>query len=166
MSIKHLKLFLICLAVVFLVSACTQVQTIDHIPKEENVVGIDFTRYSEKGFLFTPGEFGGNYTTIGLLTFSIYPEGRKIPIESQSNQTQGASPAASNTQSEQRFAWEIDSIDLYEVIDLAYKEAVKRGADAITHLEIRFKTKSHRDGFDNVDVTGVEVTGLLISRDL
>lgn len=142
-----MKYFLFVFLSLLLVSACGP--TIKHIPRQVEVVGFDFTKYSEKGFLITPGEYGEDYETIGLLTFSVYPEANR-----ENNPKAG--PAAS------RFNWVIENINPSEAIEIAYQEAIKRGADAITHFEIDFDKRKYPG--PGVYVTGVQVSGLLIKR--
>ncbi len=143
---------LVALTLAFALSACSLPKR-DFIPKEETIVGIDFTKYSENGFLFTPGEYGEDYSTIGLLTFSIYPEARKVVREVKDREYQA-----------NKVTWEVDKIDPSKVIELAYQEANNRGADAITHFKISFNTKSYADETRIVEITGVQVSGLLIKR--
>lgn len=112
--------------------ACATSPSLNHIPKKTEIVGFDFSKYSEKGFLITPGEYGENYEAIGLLKFRIYPESNEV-----------------ESIKEHRYDWEIEEINSEEVIELAYQEAIKRDANAITH----FKTKY-------VDLEGFEVIRL------
>lgn len=140
------------LPLIFTLSACSLPKR-DFIPKEETIVGIEFTKHSNNGFLFTPGEYGEDYSTIGLLTFSIYPDARKVTL-----------PTVERGQESSKIKWEVDEIDPSKVIELAYQEATKRGADAITHFKINFNTKSYPDETRVVEITGVQVSGQLIKR--
>jgi len=133
------------LIIIILLNGCAP--SLTHIPRQTLIVGFDFSKYSQKGFLITPGEYGENYETIGLLTFSIFPE---------ANKKQG--------QDDQFSSWSIDKIDPAEVIELAYQEAIKRKADAITHFRINFSSKTYSDWDGFVELKGVEVSGLLIKR--
>jgi hypothetical protein len=148
--IKNISCLLILL---FMASACAP--SLKHIPKETEIIGFEFSEYSNKGFLITPGEYGENYETIGLLTFSIYPEANKFEVARR--KTQPGKPATDKK-------WKIETINPLEAIELAYQEAIKRGADAITHFKIHFDSKEYVDGITIVKITGVQVSGLLIKR--
>lgn len=139
------KIFFIIL--LLLTSACAP--SLNQISRQIEIVGYDFTKYSQKGFLITPGVYGENYESIGLLTFSIYPGAKKVKT-------------LKNRQ--QYWEWEIEKIDPAEVIELAYQEAIKRNADAITHFHIKFDSKSYLDAVDIITITGIQVEGLLIKR--
>ena len=45
------------------------------------IIDIDFTEYTQKGFLFTPNAYTANYESIGLITIIYYPEARLITKE-------------------------------------------------------------------------------------
>ena len=141
------------LIILFLVSACAPV--LDHIPRNTEIVGFDFSKYSEKGFLITPGEYGEDYETLGLLTFRIYPEAKKMkhsvgeewPILEPGWIYLGGNDKQKTTR------WAMEVIDPSEAIEMAYQEAIKRNADAITHLEIHFDSKTYPDGAGFVEIT-------------
>jgi hypothetical protein len=42
------------------------------------ISGYDFTSYTERGFLFTPEQYLGDYDAIGLLSLEIIREVKKI----------------------------------------------------------------------------------------
>jgi len=118
----------------------------DFIPRQQTVIGMDLTKYKEKGFLITPGEYGANYESIGYLYFTIYPEAEKQRTE------QGI------------ISWKLGEVDYQEVIDFAYRTAISKGADAITHLKVRSVQKTHTGVGASVTLDGLEVSGLLIKR--
>ena len=145
---KNLLSFFILL---FLASACAP--TLNYIPRQTEIVGFDFSEYSKKGFLITPGEYGENYETVGLLTFSIYPEAKKIDVIIKKD---GKDVTIKK--------WKLAKVDPSEAIELAYQEATKRDANAITHFKINFDSKIYSDGMGTVTITGIQVSGLLIKR--
>lgn len=137
------------LILVVLLGGCAP--ALSNIPRQTEIIGFDFSKYSEKGFLITPGEYGENYEAIGLITFSIYPEATKIL-------------SGKTARDSEEIYWKIGKIAPEEVIELAYQEAIHRKADAITHFSISFDTKTYFDGLVAVKITGVKVSGLLIKR--
>jgi len=152
MSNKFQAKILVIVAILLMTVACAS-SNIEFIPEETLIYGIDFKKYSQQGFLFTPGEYGGDYTALGLLTFSVYPEAEKI--------TSTVGQGANEREVEE---WKVKEIDAANVIELAYQEAVKMGANGITHLNIHFHTKHYPDGMQRVEVTGIKLDGLLIKR--
>ncbi len=127
-------------------SGCSQKYT--HVDKQEVISSLDFTKYQKNDFLITPGEYGDNYTAIGIFTFTVYPESNYIKTTSGRNSKN----------------WVSKDISSQEILDLAYETAVKKGANAITHFKIRATTKILNDGIQNFSVTGLEMSGLLIKR--
>ena len=120
---------------------CSQKYT--HINKQEIISSLDFTKYQKKDFLITPGEYGDNYTTMGIFTFTIYPEVNY-------NKTY--------------YQWVSKDISSQEILDLAYETAIKKGADAITHFKIKTTSKMLDDGIETFSIIGLEMSGLLIKR--
>ena len=45
----------------------------------------DFTKYTDKRFLFTPEQYNGDYLSIGILEIEIYPQTEEVPSKSKSN---------------------------------------------------------------------------------
>ena len=127
-------------------SGCSQKYT--HVDKQEVISSLDFTKYQKNDFLITPGEYGDNYTAMGIFTFTVYPESNYIKT----------------TSGRKSKNWVSKDISSQEILDLAYETAVKKGANAITHFKIRATTKMLNDGIQNFSVTGLEMSGLLIKR--
>lgn len=68
------KSFSVFFRIVIFLFSC--VSGIKHITRIEQFVGIDFSSYTEKGFLFTPESYQGDYKSIGMVTYSITPEAK------------------------------------------------------------------------------------------
>jgi hypothetical protein len=64
------KLTMFTIGFVFLTSCVT----LKHIPSKSLMYGIDFKKYSEKEFLFTPEKYQGEYLTVGIIEYVLYPE--------------------------------------------------------------------------------------------
>ena len=70
------------LVMIIIVGCClTSCAGIDHIPKETTIKCIDLTKYSEKGFLITPGEYGEDYVSLGMFSFSVFPKAEKVTVD-------------------------------------------------------------------------------------
>ena len=57
--------------IILLVTGC---KTGYNVSKTAIVNGYDFTKYSAKGFLFTPESYNGEYEAVGIIEISLYPE--------------------------------------------------------------------------------------------
>jgi hypothetical protein len=123
-------------------------QKFTHVDKQKSISSLDFTKYQKKDFLITPGEYGDNYTAMGIFTFTVYPEANYLKTHSQNPP----------------YKWVTKNISSQEVLDLAYETAIKKGANAITHFKIRVTNKILNDGIQNFSVSGLEMSGLLIKR--
>ena len=85
---------------------------ITHFPRNEQFLGFDFTAYSDKGFLFTPETYLGEYESIGIVTYSITPEANLLsPSESKT--------AISGYNSAYKQTWEVEEIDVNDATDAA-----------------------------------------------
>lgn len=62
-----------------LFNSCSGPQT---VARDEivSVSGFDFTDYAEKGFLFTPESYSGNYQSMGLITVTLWPKVAKKEV--------------------------------------------------------------------------------------
>ena len=77
----------------FLFNACSYGS---EVHKMVLVSGYDFTSYTEKGFLFTPEQYLGDYDAVGLLNLEVIPEVRKLPYGTKSTE-QGWETIIGNT---------------------------------------------------------------------
>lgn len=160
------KSIFITVLLTLLFSGCSRKEekkrVINHIPKSEIISSLDFTKYSKKGFLITPSDYGSNYDALGMFTFNIYPEAN---LESKTEIYEDEDDNGDIKEKERTiFFWEQDKIKAQEILDFAYKTAIKKGADAITHFKIKNVVKVVDDGIDTVILNGLEVEGLLIKR--
>lgn len=114
---------------------------VTHVAPVTIVSGIDFTRYTQRGFLFTPEVYEGPYDAVGLITITRYAEGHF------SNETA---------------RWEFDPIPVRDVVDSAYARASAIGADALMrfHLENVMAPATAK----LPPTPGLEVSGFAIHR--
>jgi hypothetical protein len=149
---KKIYLSLIILGLLF--SGCSRKERmLNYIPKSEIISSLDFTKYSKRGFLITPSDYGSNYEALGIFNFTVYPEANTNLVKIN----------GFNIQLE-ALEWKQKEINHQEILDFVYKTALEKGADAITHFKIRNVEKIVNDGIENVYIQGLEVEGLLIKR--
>ena len=142
---KNWCLILVVSLSIFIVS-CQR--TVTHIPAKSEISSLDFTKYQEDNFLITPSSYGGDYESLGLVTYSMYAESDFVV--SKENKDIGE--------------WVHKKILVQDVLDLAYNKAKKQGANAITNFKLEATTKSVHDGLLMVSIPGISISGLLIKR--
>ena len=148
MYIKKILSVLVVAGIAIWFSGCSQ--KITHVDKQEFVSSLDFSKYQKDGFLITPGEFGENYTSLGIFTFKVTAE-MNYKIKSNSNQRS-------------RKTWQATPIKTQEILDLAYETAKEKGADAITHFKMKLDASLSNDGQKSFAIPYYEISGLLIKR--
>jgi len=151
---KKFKQILIILSVIFLFENCAS-QQFQHIDKEKIISSLDFTKYQKNDFLITPGEYGADYTTIGIFTFTIYAEANYIIVEEIDSEGEKYNFGK----------WISNDISAKDILDLAYQTALKKGANAMTHFKLKNISKTIYDGKNEFIVNGLEMSGLLIKRE-
>ena len=127
-----------CLSVV--VAACAVSQ---QIPRTTVVAVLDFTPYSQQGFMFTPATYHGDFESIGLVTVTVYPECN-----------------FSTDSSEEVWERACEEIDPQDGLDTMYHKAKDMGADAVTNVQVRTVSVTVK----RVRVDGIEVSGFAIRR--
>ena len=65
---------------------------ITHIPEKSTFYGLDFTRFTSRGFLITPEKYLNAYESIGIVTYTYMPGANymttgKIEYESGGSRT-------------------------------------------------------------------------------
>lgn len=86
--------------------------------EQYSFVGTDFGKYSEKGFLFTPEGYNGEYESVGMFSVKHTPSYKEIEdIERLPKRT-----------------FVMGEFNIESTIDYFYVYATERGADAIINL--------------------------------
>lgn len=144
-----MKRIVLLLATLLLAGCATE--RIARIPREVTFAGFDFRPYTERGFMFTPDVYGGEYDAIGLVSATIYPEAYR------EHQSRGAETALGK--------WSIKDVDAQEAIDEMYRRASTLGADALVQFTIKSIEKTVETGdIRGLTLSGVEVSGFAIKR--
>lgn len=119
------------------------------IEKETRALVFDFTRYTNQGFMFTPEKYAMEYESIGVVNLVIYSK------MEQAQKTIGENPVLN-------LGWRFVQVNPSELIELAYREAKKMGANAMTNVEITEASKFNAEF--KIDVPGVRLRGFAIRR--
>lgn len=125
------------------------------IEKQVYISSYDFTEYTNKGFLFTPEKYNGEYESIGLIEVEIYPGIEKIKDKAQLNS--GDTWRSSASYKLYKYS---QTITPYEVLDSLYNISYKMGADAVINLEILRSEIQHYE----ITIEGIRASGFAIKR--
>jgi hypothetical protein len=142
-SIKYL-MFILCL----FLYGCMRPDEMSHIM---TTVKVDFTKYTAKGFLFTPESYNDQYESIGILKVTIEPEILKLKNKKEREYNQVTHEGSE---------WLIESIKFNEAIDSIFTLASSMGANAITRFQLERVLRNDYGLLYN----SYEVSGFAIKR--
>jgi hypothetical protein len=128
-----------------------------HIPKESAFYGLDFTKYTDRGFLITPESYRGEYSSIGMVSYVLTPEAtlitKKVFVSTETGQV---------TREEKE--WKVGQVNITEAIDSLYTSAKRMGANAIINFEFRQEERDYPFLTNPVKITGWQLSGFAIRR--
>jgi hypothetical protein len=119
-----------------------------YIPGSSHMFGVDFRKYAEKGFLFTPEMYNGEYSTIGYMDYTLSP----------------------SAEYKNKSSWVIQKIKLTDAIDTVYNHCIYMGADALVKFEFSTIDVTHNkndEGYaipNPVTIQEIRITGIAIKR--
>jgi hypothetical protein len=152
------KLFII-ISILFFISCAPSLKQ-KRIPEIMMIMEIDFTKYSEKGFLFTPNSYQGDYNSKGLITLTYYPDAELITtVKTMKNNVGEVSTYKESY-------WNTNSINSNTLLDSIYSICLEMGADAFTQLEILNSPPIHHASLTTnpVSISGKIINGYAIKR--
>ena len=130
---------------------------IEFVPKTLSITDIDLTPYSNKGFLFSPYRYLGDYKSIGILLAKAFPEARYTSTRASEINTASALLTLKE--------WKINRVPIEESLDSLYSAAVKAGADAI--VDLSFVEDTHTYNWrkpSQLKLYGYKIYGYAIKR--
>jgi len=143
------------LIVLFLIILTGCAVTIYNIDPINEYFGIDFTKYSKEGFLFTPEKYLGEYESIGMIEYKLIP-GAKYKIYKQ---VYGQ---------EAKYKWFTEYIEFSQAVDSIYFMAKSMGANTIMNFDFSIE---YNEEFSNpmeyknpITIYGYRITGFAIKR--
>lgn len=146
---------MIAIAAILTIAGCKSTREIT-IPAYQEVIGIDFRPYAEKGFLITPLSYGGRYTSIALLDFKVMPKANLVVSEKADKSDQSSAPTV--------LEWHADTIGIHAALQSIYEHCIEIGADGIIDFSIDEVSDSY-PAYPAVVVRGKRITGLAIKRE-
>jgi len=150
---KNVTLLKVCVLLSMVVSCATPP---DYIPERLEINGIDFTSFSEKGFLITPEKYNGDYESIGLITLTFRPFTKRIIVTDGSPNSLEV-PGLSH--------WESEKIDHDSLLNSIYEVCTEMGADAFTQLEMQVNSAMFaQNTMEPAEIPEITITGFAIKR--
>lgn len=115
------------LVLLFFTFSCTPYLT--EFDKEFYEQILDFTKYTSKGFLFTPEQYSGDFESCGIIKLEFWPK-----VKRDFNNT-NLQPGQFYSEG-QGTNWVYTPITSIEILDSLYLKSMRLGADAIVRLNI------------------------------
>ena len=139
---------------------------LSHIPQKEIIKGIDFRKYTEKGFLITPEKYNGEYESIGIINYLIMPEAnRKIQeVVIPTTKSKWEDSDYIYRRSEGIFKWVIKEVDVQIALDGIYKQCIEIGADALVNFSAVSENEEYLYTNPPLSLKGIRITGFAIKR--
>ena len=142
--------------IVILIVGCAEQYTLYKIKKKEELYGVDFTRYSEKGFLITTEMYQGAYKSVGIVRYQLFPEASYAPVDVK---------YYADGKFDTTYVWVENRINVQEAVDSLYTICKDMGADALVNYRFDIVTESYDHITNPVTLYGIEVSGFAIKRE-
>ena len=137
---------LICIVLTALLAGCLSTEPLPEMTYSE---AIDFREYANAGVTITPGDYGEDFTSIGYVSATTWPEAR--PYSTGDELAEGEHISGDAVYEE---------VNPRKAIDALVERAKAMGADAIIHFETQQISRTYRSG----SIPGVRVSGFAIDR--
>jgi hypothetical protein len=129
------------------------------LEKEVRTQTLDFSPYSEQGFLITPSEYGGEFEAVGFMEVELEPSARTIKTDEQGN-PQDLRPGELHVETRKHSDIAYEPPSLREAVDSMHMRARRMGADAI----INFSRETYPVSYWVSELPAVRVSGFAINR--
>jgi len=150
LTIRHTSLII----ALYLLGGCATPP--DSIPEKLEINGIDFSAFSEKGFLITPEKYNGDYESIGLITLTFRPFTKRVIVTGGGTQNQEIAGLSH---------WDIEKIDHDSLLSSIYGVCTEMGADAFTQLEMHVESAIFAQNTTQpVEIPEITISGFAIKR--
>ncbi len=158
------KLLLYSFLIVFVSTLFNSCVSKDLTEREEETTtfAIDFREYADKGFLFMPDEYFGEYEVKGIIRAELRPKIRYIEGESPDMEGYTINTFFFGGR-ELKHSQLIHDINLEDLIEHIYDIAIEWGGDAFTHFETSIETDRTNDD-PNTSYPYYTISGIVIER--
>ena len=128
--------------------------------EETKTFAIDFRKYGDKGFLFMPDKYYGEYEVRGMIRAELHPsvtykEGYMPRSDSYTSQ--------SFLLNDQRFNIITSNVDVDSLLEYIYNLSIEWGGDAFTHLETKTEI-GKTDDHPMATYSYLVISGVVIKR--
>lgn len=154
MKTKILNFIVIILVLLFSFGCAITLYNIEPV---SDFFGIDFTKYSKEGFLFTPEKYLGEYESIGMIEYKLIPGAKYLVTKKRYDQTPS------------NYAWFVENIEFSQAMDSIYSMAKSMGANTIMNFDFNIE---YNETFNNpmryknpIIIPGYRITGFAIKRE-
>lgn len=162
-----MKTFGFLLVITFFIAGCASVEELKYVPREQKLTGIDFSKYSSKGFLITPEKYLGDYESVGLISYEFLPSGNYAVVGEGTIPNSSYNPFdPSSTYYLATKKWVFESINIEQVMDSVYSSCSRMGADALVNFQINSKSDVvGANAINPANRFGYVISGFAIKRD-
>lgn len=159
---KYIRLVVMMVVFVILLS-CTR--TLNRTYEIYNFTKLDFTKYTEKGFLFSPYQYNGDYEAIGIINYKFVPSAEFVESKEEFELMYEKGNRIGDKKDSYKMFWLENSYNLYDLLDSIYYWSTSKGANAIVDLKLNVTSEYFGYGYINpITIKGVEITGFAIKR--
>ncbi len=146
----------------FYFNSCITHEPLTDRSSEIKTLAIDFREYADKGFLFMPDEYFGEYEVKGIITAELHPRifYRNIPVPPGDGYTVHVFRIG---EGRTRYSQVTSTLDMDELIEYIYNLSMDWGGDAFTHFESKMEV-GRTDENPNTRYVYYSVSGIVIKR--
>jgi len=152
--------FLIISSFAAILSSCASTQLTNR-EEEVKIFAIDFREYADKGFLFMPDEYFGEYEVKGLITAELHPE-----VIYREGRVSTPIPGYVLTVlyfADKTYTKVIKNVEIDELIEYIYNLAIEWGGDAFTNFKSSMEVGKTDDNLNSI-YTYYSISGIVIKR--
>lgn len=160
-----MKKNLLIIIVLGLITSCISPRELKNISEKRNFYAIDFREYSKNGFLITPEKYIGDYQSIGIVRFEVYPGASYTVVERKVNPNYNPNTTGPNSSKYYDVKeWIVRKISMQDALDGIFEKCKEMGADALVNFKMDYDAVPY-DGISNpVVINGYIITGYAIKR--
>jgi hypothetical protein len=143
-----MRVFRLCLSLILLSAlAVTFIccSTPKNIPRVSHYYKIDFNKYTQRGFLFTPERYSGDYESVGMVQYVMMPAANRVSVGGLNE-------------------WIVEPVSLTQALDSLYYMAHAMGADAVINFTSTVEEKTYSFVDAPITISGYNLSGFAIRR--
>ncbi len=155
----------------FLFFSCTSARLVTEVASSQYLYAYDFTPYTEKGFLFTPYRYEGDYESVASISFLYYPKYVLYAVTDSTIGIGGSTSTPVVAGSKPAFSayatykWETAEVTLEKALEGVYVKCVTLGADALTDFVLQEVAADYSPLLTPpLTRSGLKITGYAIRR--